>query len=217
MILKLHSDCPRVFKIQLLLHHYKIPSRIEIGIATHPDKFNRLGYVSLGDNSNNSYKARELKTVHIDARCQYVQFSFHRCHVNPLNLYNQVHYIHQVGLIAVNILGSSDIVVSESGATGNPVLRGMIERSFVDERTLPDQDLTMLDHDRFVVKAMSQIQLSKKEAVQLEDFALAKKLKGLEELFSKAAIEISSMEMQKKQATSLEDYDAAQNCHVSSC
>jgi hypothetical protein len=117
-------------------------------------------------------------------------------------------------LIAVNILGSPDAPVSEGNPSENPVLRGMIERSFVDERTLPDEDLTMLDHDRFVVKAMSQIQISKKEAVEVEDFLLAKKLKGLEEVFSKAAIEISSLELQKKQATSSENYDVAQKCHV---
>jgi centrosomal protein CEP104 len=80
----------RVFKIQLLLHHYKIPTKIDIAVASHPDKFDRLGYISPGDNSKNSYKARELKTIHIDSKCLYVQLTFHRCFVNALNLYNQV-------------------------------------------------------------------------------------------------------------------------------
>jgi centrosomal protein CEP104 len=99
IVLKL-AEKTRVFKIQLLIHHYKIPTKVDIGISNTLDQFDRLGYVSLGDNSKNAYRARELKTVHLDTNCTYIQLSFHRCFVNSLNLYNQV------GLVAVNILGN---------------------------------------------------------------------------------------------------------------
>jgi centrosomal protein CEP104 len=120
MILKL-SEKTRVFKIQLLIHHFKIPTKVEIAISNTQDQFERLGYVSLGDNSKNAYRARELKTVHLDTYCTYLQLSFHRCFVNSLNLYNQV------GLVAVNILGNSTSTLDSivKGVNSSKILNQM--------------------------------------------------------------------------------------------
>ena len=57
-------------------------------------------YVSLSDNVESAYKARELKSVHLDAEACFIKLSLHKCYVNALNLYNQV------GLVAVNVLGN---------------------------------------------------------------------------------------------------------------
>lgn len=35
-------------------------------------------------------QARELKSAHISVDVSYVRLSIHRCHVNKLNIYNQV-------------------------------------------------------------------------------------------------------------------------------
>jgi len=47
-------------------------------------------YVALSDNSNSNYKARELKSVHVDAVGVFVKFVIHKNHINKHNLYNQV-------------------------------------------------------------------------------------------------------------------------------
>ena len=46
--------------------------------------------MALSDNSNSNYKARELKSVHVDAVGVFVKFVIHKNHINKHNLYNQV-------------------------------------------------------------------------------------------------------------------------------
>ena len=47
-------------------------------------------YVALSDNEKTGYKARELKSVHVDAVGVFVKFVIHKNHINKHNLYNQV-------------------------------------------------------------------------------------------------------------------------------
>lgn len=47
-------------------------------------------YVSLSDNEKTGYKARELKSVHVDAVGHFLKLNIHKNHVNKHNLYNQV-------------------------------------------------------------------------------------------------------------------------------
>ncbi len=47
-------------------------------------------YVALSNNEKTQYKARELKSVHVDAVGTFVKFVIHKNHVNKHNLYNQV-------------------------------------------------------------------------------------------------------------------------------
>ena len=49
-------------------------------------------YVSLSDNEKTGFKARELKSVHVDAIGTYLRITFHRNHINRYNVYNQVLY-----------------------------------------------------------------------------------------------------------------------------
>ncbi len=91
-------------QVQLLSHQSKISTRIELFMGVGPDYFNcaftRLGYLSLDSNERSQFKARELKSVYLKARGSFMKLLLHKCHVNSLNLYNQV------GLIAINILGA---------------------------------------------------------------------------------------------------------------
>ena len=47
-------------------------------------------YVALSDNEQTDYKARELKSVHVDSVGTYLKLVIHKNHVNKYNLYNQV-------------------------------------------------------------------------------------------------------------------------------
>jgi centrosomal protein CEP104 len=50
----------------------------------------RLGYLSFDSNERSNHQARELKSVHVTVDAQLVRLVIHRCHVNKLNIYNQV-------------------------------------------------------------------------------------------------------------------------------
>lgn len=47
-------------------------------------------YVSLCDNEKTGCKARELKSVYVDAVGQFLKLILHQNHVNKYNVYNQV-------------------------------------------------------------------------------------------------------------------------------
>ena len=107
----------RIQQIQLLSHQSKIATRVEIFMGVGGDyasaKFQRLGYLSLDNNERSGFRARELKSVYIDATGQFLKLSFHKCYINKYNLYNQV------GLIAINALGEQ---LAGGGAPRGPPL-----------------------------------------------------------------------------------------------
>lgn len=93
----------RIRKIQLLINEFKIPKKIDFfagnvdsdnrdqtsnGIPTI--EFHRLGFINLNDNSQNSFKSRELKSIHVDFEATHLKISLHKNFINTLNLYNQV-------------------------------------------------------------------------------------------------------------------------------
>lgn len=85
-------------KVQILSHQYLIASKIEFYIGDcaegEPDyqsaKYTRLGYVELASNERTDYKARELKSVHVEAEGTFLKFVLHKNFFNRLNMYNQV-------------------------------------------------------------------------------------------------------------------------------
>ena len=112
--------------VQLLSHQHKIATRVELFTGSGSDymsaQFTRLGYLSLDSNEKSGFKARELKSVYLKARGQFLKLLLHRCYANPLNLFSQV------GLIAINALGQpaaaiADLVVLEA-LDGHPTLAG---------------------------------------------------------------------------------------------
>ena len=96
-------------KVQLLSHQYLIASKIEFFIGDCADenisfetaKYTRLGYIELSSNERTDFRARELKSVHVDAEGTFLKLVIHKNYVNKANLYNQV------GLVALNVIGSN--------------------------------------------------------------------------------------------------------------
>lgn len=59
----------------------------------------RLGYLSFDSNERSNHQARELKSVHVTVEAELVRLVIHRCHVNKLNIYNQVRH-HRAVLVS---------------------------------------------------------------------------------------------------------------------
>ncbi|XP_010811703.1 centrosomal protein of 104 kDa isoform X3 [Bos indicus] len=192
IVLQMVERC-RIRKLQLLAHQYMIPSKVEFYISEslpeyftpyQAERFRRLGYVSLCDNEKTGCKARELKSVYVDAVGQFLKLIFHQNHVNKYNVYNQV------ALVAVNIIGDPADFGDESNITSreklidhylghnaeDPALEGTC--SGKSDYISPLDDLAFdMYQDPEVAQIIRRLDERKREAVQKERYDYAKKLK----------------------------------------
>ncbi|KAK6477548.1 centrosomal protein of 104 kDa isoform X1 [Huso huso] len=223
IILQLVERC-RIRKLQLLAHQYMISAKIEFYVSdslpeyfspNQSDRFQRLAYVSLSDNEKTGFKARELKSVHVDAMGQYLKLIFHKNHVNRYNLYNQV------ALVAINVLG--DAVDGEMASTLTKeqliehYLHNTHEDSALDGTYLGKLDsISPLDdlafdmyQDPEVAQIIRKLDEKKQDAVRLERYDLAKKLKQAIADLQKVGERLGRYEVEKRCAVEKEDYDVA--------
>ncbi|XP_038864112.1 centrosomal protein of 104 kDa [Salvelinus namaycush] len=215
----------RVRKLQLLAHQYLISGKIEFhigdrlleadspGLSGH---LRRLGYVSLSDNEKTGFKARELKSVHVDAIGTYLRITFHRNHVNRYNLYNQV------ALVAINVLGDS---VDGTAVDTIPSREQLIEHylnSSQHETALdgtymgkcesisPLDDLAFdMYQDPEVAHIIRLLDDKKQEMVRQERYEFAKTLKQAVADLQKVGERLGRYDVEKCCAIEKEDYDTA--------
>uniref|UniRef100_A0A668AVZ9 Centrosomal protein of 104 kDa n=1 Tax=Myripristis murdjan TaxID=586833 RepID=A0A668AVZ9_9TELE len=195
----------RVRKLQLLAHQYLIPTKVEFHIGdTLPDAstpglaghFRRLGYVCLSDNEKTGFKARELKSIHVDAIGLYLRITFHRNHVNRYNLYNQV------ALVAINVLGDS--------LDGNVTLNLPPPHPSKCESISPLDDLAFdMYQDPEVAHIIRLLDQRKQDMVRQEKFELAKSLKQAIADLQKVGEHLARYDVEKRCAIEKEDYDLA--------
>ncbi|KAJ1569417.1 hypothetical protein HK096_003182 [Nowakowskiella sp. JEL0078] len=203
-------------------------------------EFTRLGFVTLNDNQNTGYKARELKSVHVDAEGTYLRILVHKCHLNAINLYNQV------GIVAINILGEirdSSYFIRQFGETSDPLGRiqfGLdplqLDPEYPLPPVIPSHDNThasyfgLLDkvalekqsrdsieelsfnvyHDKEISILIAAVLKSKEDAIEKEKYILAKALKLFYEQCKKAGAEIARLDVAKHRAIEIEDFDSAE-------
>uniref|UniRef100_A0A9J8AC00 Centrosomal protein of 104 kDa n=1 Tax=Cyprinus carpio carpio TaxID=630221 RepID=A0A9J8AC00_CYPCA len=225
IILQLVERC-RVRKLQLLAHQYLIPSKIEFHIGDRLPESNspqqthslhRLGYVSLSDNEKTGFRARELKSVHVDAVGSYLKLTFHRNHVNQYNIYNQV------ALVALNILGDP--------VDGNDIGTALSRDQLIDQYLNNSQHSSALDgtytgykcdsisplddlafdmyQDPEVAHIIRLLDQKKQDMVREERFDLAKKLKQAIADLQKVGERLGRYDVEKHSAIEREDYDTA--------
>uniref|UniRef100_H0V6D7 Centrosomal protein of 104 kDa n=1 Tax=Cavia porcellus TaxID=10141 RepID=H0V6D7_CAVPO len=215
----------RIRKLQLLVHQYMISSKIEFYVSEslpeyfvpyQAERFRRLGYVSLCDNEKTGCKARELKSVYVDAVGQFLKLIFHQNHVNKYNVYNQV------ALVAINIIGDPADFGDESNITSreklvdhylghnpeDPALEGTYAGR--SDYISPLDDLAFdMYQDPEVAQIIRRLDERKREAVQRERYDHAKKLKQAIADLQKVGERLGRYEVEKRCAVEKEDYDLA--------
>ncbi|NWI55999.1 CE104 protein, partial [Calyptomena viridis] len=225
IVLQLVERC-RIRKLQLLAHQYMISSKIEFYISEslpeyfapyQSERFQRLGYVPLSDNEKTDFKARELKSVYVDAVGQYLKLIFHKNYVNKYNLYGQV------ALVAVNIIGdpadySNDSLSSPSREklidhylgikSDDPALEGTYLGNSDSISPLDDLAFDMYQ-DPEVAQIIRRLDERKREAVRHERYDHAKKLKQAIADLQKVGERLGRYEVEKRYAVEKEDYDLA--------
>ncbi|XP_047227490.1 centrosomal protein of 104 kDa isoform X4 [Girardinichthys multiradiatus] len=226
----------RIRKLQLLAHQFMIPAKVEFHVGDSPPEasppgfpgqFHRLGYVSLSDNEKTGFKARELKSVHVDAIGTYLRITLHRNHVNRYNHYNQgLHsqalFIFQVALVAINVLGDS-----LDGSTFHtvPSRDQLIEQYLYSTQQEAALDTTFMGksssisqfddlafdmyQDPEVAHIIRLLDQKKQDVVQQENFEEAKKLKQAIADLQKVGERLARYDVEKKCAIEKEDYDLA--------
>jgi hypothetical protein len=110
-----------VRQLQILTHQAKTPTKVDVFVATydggpevpayHQAQFRKLGYLTFHNNEHNKYRNRERKTVQMKERICYLRLVLHNCHMNPLNLYNQVSVI--------QVLAFGDVLVPFATRSGH--------------------------------------------------------------------------------------------------
>ncbi|KGL97001.1 Centrosomal protein of 104 kDa [Charadrius vociferus] len=225
IVLQLVERC-RIRKLQLLAHQYMISSKIEFYISEslpeyfspyQSERFHRLGYVPLSDNEKTDFKARELKSVYMDAVGQYLKLIFHKNYVNKYNLYGQV------ALVAVNIIGdpadySNDSINTPSREklidhylgikSDDPALDGTYLGKPDSISPLDDLAFDMYQ-DPEVAQIIRRLDEKKREAVHHERYDYAKKLKQAIADLQKVGERLGRYEVEKRYAVEKEDYDLA--------
>ena len=96
-------------QVQFLSHNIKISKRIDLlyfsgdgycyGDDVRKFKFHKLGFVSLASNENTGFSVRELKSVYVEAKCEFLKIVFHEPFRIKFNKFSQV------GLISLNCFG----------------------------------------------------------------------------------------------------------------
>ena len=213
--LQISGGIHKLSQVQILSHQSKIASKIEIYVGNggdyHSARYNRLGYLSLDNNERSSYQARELKTVYLDHVGNFVKLVIHQCHANKYNLYNQV------GIVAVNLIGSGDASMGDGSAPNvglgagaplpprdgyNPPQGGPTNNAFNDLSI----DLNLDSHTAGKLRLLSE---AKAKAVEQEDYSTAKQIKTVEQELRTLGSRLAQLDVAKRQAVGMEDYDRA--------
>lgn len=214
-------------QVQLLVHEFKIASRVEMYVGVGSDyqeaDFERLGFMNLDGNERSNFHARELKTVYIDERqANFIRFIIHRPHNNNKNLFKQV------GFLAVNIVGEPTRVET----TTSPRAAAAAQNKQIEEKLSEykaDYDLThkgVSDNglNEFVHNNINSLTLSmdansqeklhllmqaKADAIEIEDFDRAKAIKALEHELKLLGVKLRKLDTLKAEAVRAEDFDYA--------
>uniref|UniRef100_A0A0K8T2H0 Centrosomal protein n=1 Tax=Lygus hesperus TaxID=30085 RepID=A0A0K8T2H0_LYGHE len=191
----LRLETPTVLsQVQILAHQYLIPSRIELWLGPETSEFEEfndlpfeyLGYVTLADNRSSSYKSRELKSVAIPSpdRTGFFKLSLHVNHENVHNVYNQV------GLVAVQLLGDG----KEPNTSEPSIFDDLSFEMYVDKE---------------VAQIIRKMEIKKEEAVKVERFRYAAKLKAAMLTLREVGERLGRLEVGKVHAIAAEDYSRA--------
>ncbi|KAI7864753.1 hypothetical protein BDF14DRAFT_1884035 [Spinellus fusiger] len=223
LIIHLLCGPAHISKVQVLSHHYKIATKIDVYVGVLKDapddmndtlsrendtsegdmliEFTRLGYVCLDNNARAQFKARELKSIKVNVDGEYIRLV--------------------VGLLALNILGQP--------LRQMPVLPNHIACHIshpLDESSMLSSSTrrtSVSSNHSFIHRSSSsgsvEVELqqwisallhAEEEAVRDEAYQTAKSHKFLSDKLSRLAKILLDLEIGKKHAVDTKDYDEAE-------
>lgn len=211
--------------IQILGHEFKIPTKVEMylmrpqfdqsGLLLDVDsvikpEISKLGYVSMNRNEQSGHKARELKTVQLNGeRAVALKLMLQRCHINALNLYNQV------ALMGISVFGTVVTPFAMKRRTYSTTLNESLDLSQMRPQrrgggdVMAPGDTSTEQFDPKTLEKIRELTYLKEKAVSEEDYDAAARLKNAIDRLKVVGVKIGELEMLKLRAVADEDYNAA--------
>ena len=176
--------------------------------------YKRLGYLSLDSNERSNYQARELKTVFVDQRANYIKFRIQKNYINDENSFNQV------SIMAVTFSGddSADSLAVSLPSTSTTSHTQQLQQQHASNRIPNNHQSNPLQSNPLGIEiqldmnTLTRLRLlseAKKRAVEREDYSMAKAIKTIEIEFKDIAITLSQIDSNKRNAVVNEEYDLA--------
>jgi centrosomal protein CEP104 len=193
----------KVRLIQVMSHQCKIASKVELytylpkdsqmkiaGEAPSDLKFSKIGYFFFNSNEATNFQSRELKTVYVDVVSTCIKFVLHKCHVNKLNIFNQV------GIIAISIFGEK-------------VPLGNANQASKPEKTAFQELEYNMQFDEETLNRLRMLEKARDKAEKNEDYSEAKKLNEAIADLKRVGVHLQKLEERKAIAVRNKDYDSA--------
>ena len=202
----------RLRQVNLLLHEYKIPSKIdlyyffpktfsEFNLDIDDLIFEKMGYIIPNLNKNQKKESREYKQIFLNENVYYLKFVFHQNYPNLKNVFNQV------GLIFIQCFGIDFTADNINGLYPN--LRKPTD--FLTQKSLYPQvkkkgyDDSMLDE--VCIMKLKELKEALDFTLKIENYDESKKVTDLIQLVRKIGEKINDAKETKNKALEVEDWD----------
>ena len=202
----------RLRQVNLLLHEYKIPSKIdlyyffpktfsEFNLDIDDLIFEKMGYIIPNLNKNQKKESREYKQIFLNENVYYLKFVFHQNYPNLKNVFNQV------GIIFIQCFGIDFTADNINGLYPN--LRKPTD--FLTQKSLYPQvkkkgyDDSMLDE--VCIMKLKELKEALDFTLKIENYDESKKVTDLIQLVRKIGEKINDAKETKNKALEVEDWD----------
>ena len=194
-------------QLRVLSHESKIASSARVSVVcvdkeTGGVVVKRLGTLRFDSNAESGYRARELKTVHVNVKdATEVRLEFPGCHENSRNDGRQV------GLMALTIVGEPSVGF-ERGREVNGEQAPLLGRRVVNPL---DVDTEV---DAVTAEKIREVSMRKERAVNAEDYDEAKRLRDVINKLREFGVKVKVLQEEKLRAVDAEDYDEAKRLKI---
>ena len=202
----------RLRQVNLLLHEYKIPSKIdlyyffpktfsEFNLDIDDLIFEKLGYIIPNTNNNQNKEAREFKQVFLNENVYYLKFVFHQNYPNLKNIFNQV------GLISIQCFGIDFTANNINGLYPNirKPTDFLTQKSLYPQIKKKEYDDSFLDE--ICILKLKELKEALDFTLKIENYDEAKKVTDLIQLVRKIGEKINEAKDTKSKALEVQDWD----------
>ena len=202
----------RLRQINLVLHEYKIPSKIdlyyffpktfsEFNLDIDDLIFEKIGYILPDTNRKTNNEAREFKQIFINENVYYLKFVLHQNYPNLKNVFNQV------GIVNIQCFGIDFTANNINGLYPNirKPLDVFTQKSLYPQIKKKEYDDNSLDE--VCIMKIKELKEALDFTLKIENYDEAKKVTDFIELVRKIGEKINEAKETKNKALEVNDWD----------